>query len=336
MFCHSHRSVLYSIFIEPYSAAFTDRIVGGTRTIVYPPFGLGFSPAALLAGALGAVAFFLLALRSQPAHRIIPALFIGLAVMFIHLAPVALTAKYQSWLLEQPLRAYSHTMIAHFGAALILSAVAIAGLSRLPERARIAAGAGLALVFGILSAAAYQMNDRIVADVRPEAGRWRVIDTAAHLINAAQMADASVFIAPRLGAGTWFASFEPSYFDRYAELRHGLPLRFRPDALDATAQSQGAAYLDYQMDTAGTGFIIRAARIVRDGPPLVDRIAVAVQSGSQSDLNKVLIFNDRTAGRKQIRLSDLPKLEGSDRLRMIDGLAADPATIRIATDTEVP
>lgn len=176
------------------------------------------SPSAWIAAGVSA----LLVLRSArtsaaPKRAHVAAIVAGLVIAIVVVAPVAMTAMYQNWVLEKGIRAYSHTPLAHFGWSLALAGVLAWAFGESGRRRVLAfAAAGIVAMFAALASAT---NDDIVDDMRPEAGRWRVLRDMLDANSAGPKE--RTLLAPRFANGSWYVWVPYGFWWQYAYWRWG-------------------------------------------------------------------------------------------------------------------
>jgi hypothetical protein len=299
--------------------------------------GLASSPLALLAGTL--TALLLWRQLGSPAPqagargRVSPqrcALVGGLVVAVLPIVPVALVGNYQVWAMEMGVRAYSHTIFAHFGWSLVLAALLLKLAGRLGRsRAGAALVLGLALAGGVLAALAYRANDAIALDMRPEAGRWEVVNRAVPANQALFQSDA--LWIPGLGQRSQYGQLYPHYWEEYAAARFGVKTEVAVRIPDINDQMHGVVMLDYGYDAAARGIVsvmMRYRKDVADGPYLGGRVAVDLGRAGAADAY-VLEYRAGAALRR-VNVAQLAALPGRPGLYLLDPPAPiDPASVRL-------
>lgn len=213
-------SVLHDL-AWPYSVTFAEPQAGVTHEQVYRVgshwMQAAASPSAWIAAGLSGM----LVLRGARMHAVAMrstwhAVVAGLVVALVAIAPVALSAMYQGWVMEKGIRAYSHTPLAHFGWSLVLAGLLAHVFDRGAGR-RIVALVPAVLV-AVLAALASATNDDIVDDMRPEAGRWRVLKDMLDA-DASSGANARALFVPRFANGSWYVWVPNGYWGQYAQAR---------------------------------------------------------------------------------------------------------------------
>jgi hypothetical protein len=214
------------------------------------------SPTAWVSGLLcGWVAFS--ALRSSSASPQPVAarsgMIAGLVIATVIVAPVAITALYQVWVMEKGVRSYSHTPLAHFGWSLFLAAL----LSRVaagPQRTHAVPRACIAVLLGVLAALASRANDGIVNDMRPEAGRWRVLESVLAANHAGP--HAQMLLIPRFDSASWYGWVPFGYWWQYGAARwdEGATRTYTERPLPPSP-TWDATLVDYAWDGRRRGFV---------------------------------------------------------------------------------
>ncbi|CAN5252648.1 hypothetical protein BH10PSE9_BH10PSE9_03640 [soil metagenome] len=344
--------VLHDVF-KPYSVVFSDAMAATTLTHVYAPFRfvstLTAYPLSLLAGLMTAVLCLRLLTRF-PSHSLetlteTPALggglrspeffavAAGLVITFAGVLPVAMTQRYQEWYFQFGASAYGTTIVSCFGICLFLAGLLSLYFTRRRAGTRIgiALAIVLALLGGVLAAVTYRMNDVIAEDLRPESGRWRVLQAALRAAEWSRL-DIGTIWAPRFRSGSWFDVLPASYWSEYAQARYRANVAFVDQLEEATPR---AVYLDYTLADDDRSFIVTLAALAQsnaDGADrrlIANRIVVAVEAPSTARLRSLwLIYEDDLGVVRQVPLSQLAAIGGGVLVR--DGILADPASIRIA------
>ncbi|CAN7181748.1 hypothetical protein [Bosea sp. LjRoot237] len=340
-------STILSWFFRPYEVMFSDPIGGFGARISYSLTdaltGIGTAPLAVVVGIIAASLFFWSAMTIHSATRAPKssaskhgpywAMALGLAITFIHILPVAITAKYQSWHFQQGILAYPTSLIAHFGLCLFLAG-AFAAILQLPWRAVVTGFAFLiCLGFGLLAALAYRASDQIAADMRPETGRWRVM--AMMLPGLDLLApDTKVVLAPRLAGGSWYVAVPHTYWTDYLAARYQRILRVKTDTYTQDDLQQGVVTLDYALMDDERSFAVTLSRHRRPlaGDPRVDSvdaIAVRVDRATSARLGQsVLSYRNGRNIVSQVPLSDLPSSEDG-AWRILKGIDAEPMSVHL-------
>jgi hypothetical protein len=299
--------------------------------------GLATAPLALLAGALtGSLLWTLLrggARQPAAAARATPlrcALAGGLAMALLPILPVALVGNYQVWAMDMGVRAYSHTIFAWFGWSLVLAAL-LAALARRFGRGRIGAALLLLLVLasGLLAALAYRANDAIAFDMRPEAGRWALVNRAVAANQALFQSDA--LWIPALAQRSQYGQLYPRYWEQYAAARFGLKTEVAVRIPDINDQMHGVLMLEYAWDASArrmVALMMRYRKDAADGPYLGGRIAVDLDGAGAAD--KYLLQYRAGAALRRVPVAALAAAPGRRGLYLLDPPAGvDPASVRL-------
>lgn len=336
-------SVLHEM-LAPLRVTYVDAIGGQARQFTYGLVqyadGLLRAGAAPLAGVVVAVLLWMLleprdetapAARSvAPAPRM--ALALGLLVALVPILPVALMATYQEWEAERNVRAYSHTIFAHFGWSLALAGVLCAVAARLRGRAYYRALLlALCLGGGMLAALANRANDAIADDMRPEAGRWALLERTIAVNRAVFQAD--TFWTPALASGSWYTVVFRNYWTEFAKARHGATITVSHEIPDINDQLRGFVMHDYSYDRQARSLVSLYTRYRRQaggGYGRADRIAVDLASADAQALRAyVLSYRDAAGVARRIPVATLDPVPGQPGLRVASGMQADPGTVRL-------
>jgi hypothetical protein len=328
-------SALHELF-APLHMVYGDAYLGTGRGIDYGlaqyADGLAGAPLALLAGAsvasllwrqLARGAGVAAAARGAVIERRC-AVAGGLVIALLPILPVALMGMYQQWVMMQQVRAYSHTVFAYFGWSLALAGLLAGACARLERRRYYRAVVLLLAIAGAaLAALVYRANDAIAADMRPESGRWHMVDRALAANAAAFHAD-TIWI-PALASGSQYGVMYPQYWGEYVKARFRVDTSVSARIPDINDQVRGIVMHDFAYDRAArqlvslwTGY--RKTSVT--GPYLADRIALEV--GTPRDY--LLEYADHAGAARRVPVASMRQV-GS--LRVLDGLEVDPASVRL-------
>lgn len=332
-------SALHELF-APLSMAYADKF-GSGAWVRYPLDGdwqgLAASPLALLAGALTALLLWRLlrsgAAPAAAAARATPlrcALAGGLALALLPILPVALVGNYQDWAMgAMRVRAYSHTIFAHFGWSLVLAALLAALAGRLGRgRTGAALLLLLALAGGLLAALAYRANDAIALDMRPEAGRWAVANRAVAANQA--LFQSAVLWVPGLAQRSQYGRLTPRYWEQYVAARFGVKTEVAERIPDLNDLMHGVVMLDYEYDAAARRMVALMMRYRADapgGPFQGGRIVVDLGAGAPADY---LLEYRAGAALRRVPVAQLAATPGRSGRYLLDPPGAiDPASVRL-------
>jgi hypothetical protein len=281
-------STLYGI-LDPYSVKYTDHVLQSSIDITYRLAdairGLGSAPLAILSGLAAAVVVWSTCTEAA-AHandaddrKLHPGLLLvpGLLLLLMPIIPVALTEKYQSWHLDQGVKAYVSTVACHFGTAMILAGAMVA-IADLAGRTR---GLGqpliLALSFavGIAGMVSANLNSQMAQDIRSEGARWAVLDRALLLLDKSGL-NVQTLLAPQFRNGSWFAVIPQTYWGQLVRAKHGKNVKVIYNGADAADLSGGLAMLSYYPSKDGLSFDLLLAHVGRtaDHSLVIDRAVV--------------------------------------------------------------
>ncbi|WP_441241149.1 hypothetical protein [Tardiphaga sp. 768_D3_N2_1] len=327
-------SVLYDLVI-PYKVLYADALTGAGTAIVYDIYlyvnELAAYPGTILVGIMTAYAAFI-TLRRMPGQgvtvwRFIPLILIGGMITFLPILPVAMTQKYQTWCLEYGINSYVMTILSHFGVSMMLAGILmpfvhLRGLG-------IVIALLLAIILGAFAAVGSRMNDAVAADMRPEAGRWRILALALKTIDATGQTSPVIF-APRFGSGSWFTVVPPDYWTAYVKAKYKRPVQIYTKPSEIAASSENIASLDYQLLDNERRFVFSIAHITGDtGNRHIDSISVTIERMDPSVLaNYVLSYRDQDGMLVQKRLVDVPALS-DPRIRLTSNINARLNTVRV-------
>lgn len=286
---------------------------------------VGRAPLALLAGMLsGALVWRLLAgaKREQAGAPLRHGLRAGLVLALLPILPVALVGTYQMWAVDMQVRAYSHTIFAHFGWSLVLAVL----LLRLAGRVRQAwLPLLLAAACAVLATLAYRANDDIAAGMRPEAGRWHVVDRAIAANRA--LLKAGTMWAPGLLQRTQYGTLYAGYWEDYVAARYHENTEMAVRIPDINELLHGLAMLDYAWDARARRMpmlMMAYRKQERDGAYLAGRIVVDLDGAAPARYS--LAYSEGTVAR---RIS-VAKLDAAAGLAWFDPPAGiDPASVRL-------
>jgi hypothetical protein len=327
-------------FLEPYSVRYLARSVADVGAADYSIFDsartITASPTALLVGLLTVgVLWKSLPDRVKGERPWLDrsfAIVFGLVLAIVPLAVVSMTEKYQHYVIEFGVRSHYMTILAHFGLSLVAASLIIAFLDllrRLPVLSGVAVGV-IALGGGALAALSSHSSDVIVADMRPEAARWRVL---AQTVDDMQTLSEkrSIIWASRFGDGSWFAVLPADYWSAYAKARYGRDVEFRTGDLTIDDIKRGMVAVDYQLDRESRGTITTIVELSqKDAQPKAERIMVDIEKPTESELNDYwLSYADRSGTFVHKRLSELATYDDLAGLRYVADIDAPLASVSI-------
>jgi hypothetical protein len=340
-------SVLHDFF-TPYAVVYVDVSAGVGKESLYriPHYGrdLLHAPLAVLVGVLLAwlsfrtVADAPVSAPTQPtvvSDKRWPwmAMIAGLSIAILPVLPVTLTERYQDWVMGHGVKAYSHTILANFGWSLFLAGLAFAifHLLRGQSVMRRVLLAVFALSCGLLGTLTFRANDQIADEMRPEAGRWRVLDSAIAMNQSTFKAP--LLWIPRLADGSWFGGVPDPYWSEYTKVRYKLPTRVTaapPDIKDALA---GFVMLDYAFDNGGIDGISLATKFRTSAASVdyvVEKIAIYFKRPNALALKDYfLVYQDHNGKSVRTRFSDLKKASDDGTIRELANAPPDASLIRV-------
>lgn len=330
-----------------YEVGFANPSSGEASRIVYRLgdylLAASSSPGAL---AFGGLAWFVCwqALRSlgpslAGARAAAAAIGVGALIALVPILPVAMTVKYQQWHFDYEIQSYVHTGLSHFGVALVIGGCIVLA-ARVFATWRLQSGfafSASALV-AALAAGGFTMNEGIAADMRSEANRWRVLGRAVEMLAADGGANSVMLVAPRFASGSWFTVLPASYWSEWAKLRHGVDVTLSAGPLPASDGAGRVYVLDYR-ETLTRMPTVFAARVKIDAStstPVVDRILLAPSERDPEALEEFLVFREVHGGPQVMRVAAIPLAAGTNAVRILDNVAADPGSIRVQREFPMP
>jgi hypothetical protein len=298
--------------------------------------GLLTDPRALLAGALTAwLLWRQLISRGAPAEAgpvlALPcAIGAGLAIAILPIIPVALVGNYQVWAVDIGVRAYSHTIFAHFGWSLVLAALLVRWFDRL-GRGRLAVVLVLVLAVGAggLAALVFRANDAIALDMRPEAGRWQVANRAVSVNDALFRSD--VVWIPGFAQRSQYGQLYQHYWQEYAAARFGSKAEVAVRTPDVNDLARGVVMLDYGYDAAGrrmVSLMMQYRKATPDEPLQGGRLVVDL--GAAGVAEHYLLEYRAGAELGRVPVAALAAVPSRPGLYLLDPSApVDPASVRL-------
>ncbi|WP_441276815.1 hypothetical protein AB7783_03275 [Tardiphaga sp. 172_B4_N1_3] len=328
-------SLLYDLII-PYKVVYADALTNTGTAIVYSIYDyvyeLAAYPGTILIGAMTVYAAFV-TLRRMPERgltvwRFIPLILVGGIITFLPILPVAMTEKYQTLCLEYGINSYVMTILSHFGVSMMIAGILMPFAP--PRGLGLVIALALAILLGAFATVGSRMNDAIAADMRPEAGRWRVLALALKTIDATRQTSPIIF-APRFRSGTWFTVVPGDYWTTYVRAKYKRPVQIYTKPSEIAASSEDIAALDYQLLDNERRFVFSIAHITGDtGNRHIDSISVTIERMDPSVLaNYVLSFQDQDGMLVQKRLVDMPTVPADFRIRLMSNLNARLDTVRV-------
>lgn len=254
----------------------------------------------------------------------------GLAIAVLPIIPVALVGNYQSWAMESGVRAYSHTMFAHFGWSLLLAALLVRWFDRLGGGRRAVVWAAiLAAAAGVLAALVFRANDAIVVDMRPEAGRWQVVNRAVPANQALFQSD--VLWIPGLRQRSQYGHLYEHYWEDYAAAHMGTKTEVAARIPDINDLMHGIVMLDYGYDAAGRRMVLLMMQY-RKATPGGDLLGgrIAVDLGADNVVDAYMLEYRAGAQLRRVPVAALAKVAGRAGLYSLDPPSAvDPASVHL-------
>ena len=252
----------------------------------------------------------------------------GLLIAIIPIIPVALTSKYQIWMADNHIRAYSHTIFSHFGWSCALAALLLSLLERLKNHTSIRKICIVIVIgfSGLLASQANTANDDMVNDIRPESGRWQIVSEMEQMNKAIFQSDH--IWSPRLNNGSWYTVVSNDYWTEYAKRKFGSTTKI--SAQNPSLKEQLKPYLvhDYNYDGSGKNFV--AVMSFAQAQTGQDKIAIYLEGGIRDKTASYLLqFNDRKGNKTQIQIKQLTPLESNREWLVVQIPDFVSSTIRI-------
>nr|WP_315468983.1 hypothetical protein [uncultured Undibacterium sp.] len=303
-------SALFEFFF-PYVLAFNDPVSGSSETITYYlTRNLQRSLHQPIAFAACCITLFLFytAISSKAKEQksvlsLRGVVFVGLTIAILPIVPVALTAKYQAWVMEGQARAYSHTIFSHFGWSCVYAA-GILGLFNYLQNAAVIRKLAMIIVLGfsgLLAAQAFTANDDKAADMRLEARRWKTVEEIVEINR--DFFHASKILSPRLNSGSRFTPLWPSYWSDYADAKWNEKISILSVGADLDEQLDNVALHDANYDKIARSFVA----LMTSAPQHAGedtRILVYLEHGISSQTDTYVVqFKNLRGEAQQIRVN---------------------------------
>ena len=336
-------NVLHDI-LAPYSVVYVDVSAGVGKVSLYriPQYGRGLlqAPLALFAGLLLTWLCFR-TLAPAPAgpqsglDRKMPlmALIAGLSIAILPVLPVTLAERYQDWVMDRGVKAYSHTILANFGWSLFIAGLSFMVFHALRNRTALRRGllAVFALSCGLLGTLTFRANDQIANEMRPEAGRWRMLDSAIAM-NQSTLKAPLLWI-PRLADGSWFGGVPDPYWSEFIKAKYKLPTRVTAAPPDIKEAQAGFVMLDYAFENGGRDMISLATRFRTSAASVdytVEKIAIHFKRPNALTLKDYfLVYQDHNGKDVRTRFADLKKASEDGAIRELLNPPPNASQIRV-------
>jgi hypothetical protein len=241
-------SVLHEIF-DSYRVLFSDTV---QKTQILKTYDIRTAlqdilafPASIAVGGLVALAGLMIFTgrnSDRSPNRLGLAIAVGLIVSCVAIVPVAMTEKYQSYVFTSGVHGYQLSNFSNYGISLILSASVVSAIDSVNVGRRTMVAA-LALIIGALSALTSAQSSNMIADIRPEASRWKVLERVVE-VAAANNIDIRYIWAPAFANGTWYAVLPATYWSEYARFRLGKEISLETDLAKLDTEN-GYAKIEY-------------------------------------------------------------------------------------------
>ncbi|WMW81891.1 hypothetical protein RF679_06300 [Undibacterium cyanobacteriorum] len=259
-------------------------------------------------------------------------LLIGLSVAILPIIPVALTSKYQTWVMESQIQAYSHTIFSHFGWSCVFAFVMLVLFEKLAARTvlRNFLLGVVALFSGLIASQAFTANDDMAADMRNESGRWYILQK---LLEVNQQSLKSDYVwVPRFASGSWYSSVDRDYWTQYAKKRYGDKTVIGADGPDLVAQSKNYVVSDYIFDRHGKRFVAIAASLNTSNASSEDNqtVSIFIEGGvARHRADYFLLYKDRNDHEVHQSLNSLDPNTGNAEWGTLDLNNVEPTSIQL-------
>lgn len=303
-------SALYEFF-SPYVLAFNDPVSGSSETITYYlTWNLQsflHQPLALAACCITLFLFYTAISSKEKKQKSVLSLrgvvLVGLTIAILPIVPVALTAKYQAWVMEGQARAYSHTIFSHFGWSCVYAA-GILGLFNFLQNAAIVRKLAMIMVLGfsgLLTAQAFTANDDKAADMRLEARRWKMVDDMTKMNR--DFFHSTKILSPRLNGGSRFTPLWQSYWSDYVMAKFNEKISILSVGVDLDEPFDHVALHDANYDKIAGSFVaLMTATPQHAGEDT--RILVYLENGISSETDTYVVhFKNLRGEAQQIRVN---------------------------------
>lgn len=251
-------SILHEIF-APYRVLFGDTV---TNTQIFKVYDIRTAihdvsvfPTSLAVGGLSALAGLMIFMRKnldRPSNRLVLAIVVGSTIACAAMLPVALTEKYQSYIFDSGVQGYQLSNFSSYGISLILAACMLSAIDILNTGRRVAAVA-LSFMVGVLSALTSAQSTHMIADIRLEASRWKILEQVVE-VAAANNIDIRHLWAPAFANGTWYAVLPAAYWTAYAKFRLGKEVSLETDLAKMSSENSYAK-IEY-VDATNRGIVV--------------------------------------------------------------------------------
>jgi hypothetical protein len=324
-------SVLHDLVV-PYSVSFADAMTDTGVAIAYDPFiymrQLRSYPGSLLVGGLATFAIGKALWRPERKFAWRGSLLlivVGLVVACLPIAPVAMTEKYQSWHVNVGVQSYVLTILSHFGVSLVLAGAVLLVTPR--GVFGILIGVLVAVAVGSLGAVANRLNEAMIADIRPETGRWRVMGFAIQTLDEVGIKTGAIY-APRFRGGSWFTVVPEDYWTKLARYKYGRHIEVSTKSNQVVLEA-GYSILDYGLMQDNRRFFVSIAHVGTNRS--VDKIAVFHESEDPSELAFYAVSYKAVGGELvRHRLATMPIAPGNARVRVLAGIQAEINSVTVA------
>lgn len=307
-------SALYEFF-SPYVLTFNDPVSGSSATIKYylsRNLQRALHQPLALAACCMTLFLFYIAISSQfrekmkektPLLSFSGLVLIGLSIAILPIIPVALTAKYQAWVMEGQARAYSHTIFSHFGWSCVYAAGLLSLFNAL-QNALILRRFVMIVVLGfsgLLAAQAFTANDDKAADMRLEGRRWKMVEEMVKINR--DFFHASQILSARLNSGSRFTPLWPSYWSDYALAKWNEKISILSVGADLDEQLNNLALHDANYDKLARQFVALMTATPQS-PGEATRILVYLENGNSNQTDTYVVhFKNYGGEAQQIRLN---------------------------------
>ncbi len=252
----------------------------------------------------------------------------GLLIAIIPIIPVALTSKYQVWMAENHIRAYSHTIFSHFGWSCVFATLLVSLLEKLKGHTlKKKVGVFVIIGFsGLLASQANTANDDIASDIRPESGRWQMLAEMDKMNR--EIFHSDHIWSPRLHSGSWYAVVSKDYWSEYAKRKLGSTATISAQNPSLNEQLKPYVAHDYNYDRLGKNFV--AVMSFAQPKTGQDKIAIYLEGGIRDKMASYeLHFSNHKGEATRIQINQLKPLANNTEWLIVQEPEVVASTIRI-------
>jgi len=251
----------------------------------------------------------------------------GLLVMFLPNALLAVTPKYRQWV-ESGVRAYAYSTISHFGFALALASL-YEGLSLFLARFRGGLLCWRCLAIGILASGSFvasYSNALVAGAMKVNGDRWNAFNLLMASPAMSKEIEHKILIAPRLWSYFWNGIPVDSYWQEYANAKYRKDVDFRKQV--SSGAQNGLVLFDYvRQDKCGGLFDIVAPTSVSAAGAW--RGSALYLIAAHDPLNAFVGFRTGTGAARYVAIANTTRLGKQGYIYSIATPDLDPGSIRV-------